>query len=148
MKKTCFMFGHAFIPEDITESLLEAVRMHYHVYGVRVFVAGMYGDFDRMAKETLIFLQKELPEMEALLLTPYHPQVSKGRLPDGMDGTLYPEGMENAPPRLAIVRANQYMVRKADTVICYVNRVGNTKKLLEAAEKRRNLVITNLAAPT
>ena len=31
-------------------------------------------------------------------------------MPEGFDGSFYPEGMEKVPRRVAIVRANRYMV--------------------------------------
>lgn len=49
------------------------------------------------------------------------------------------------PPRkAALVRANRYMVGSANSVICYVRHYGNSRTLLEYAQ-RRGIAITNLA---
>ena len=65
-------------------------------------------------------------------------------LPPGFDNTFYPHGMEKVPRRLAIVRANRYMIDHADYLIAYVWHPGsNAKNLLEYAKKREkcNLII-------
>lgn len=78
-------------------------------------------------------------------MIPYHPAERGIEVHPGFDGTFYPEGMENVPRKVAIVRANQYMIRNADTVICYVKHFGNTRALLEQAQKRSDLYVQNLA---
>jgi hypothetical protein len=84
------------------------------------------------------------------LLLPYHPAERLIALPPGFDSTFYPPGMENVPRRLAIVRANRYMVDHADYLIAYVwHAASNARTLLEYAKKReeRNLLsVTTLPA--
>ena len=145
MAKTCFMFGHSDAKEDIFDSVVRAVKLHYEAYGVRRFVIGHYGGFDKIGKQALVTVKKELTDMEALVLTPYFPFEKKILMPEGMDGTLFPEGIENAPKRLRIVRANHAMLKSADTVICYVKHFGNTRNLLEEAKNCANIAcITNV----
>jgi len=43
--------------------------------------------------------------------------------------------METVPKRLSIVRANRCIAGRADSIICYVNRPGNARELLEYALK-------------
>ena len=58
-------------------------------------------------------------------------------LPPGFDNTFYPHGMEKVPRRLAIVRANRYMIDHADYLIAYVWHPGsNARNFLEYAQKR------------
>ena len=47
--KRCFLIGHRNVPEDIGFALKNAIRKHIREYGVREFVVGMYGTFDRVA---------------------------------------------------------------------------------------------------
>jgi hypothetical protein len=62
------------------------------------------------------------------------------------DGTLYLEGMENVPPRFAIVRSNQKMALQADTIICYVDNFGNARELLEYVRRMKpDAIIDNVA---
>ncbi|MBQ9994201.1 MAG: hypothetical protein IJP17_05760, partial [Clostridia bacterium] len=81
------------------------------------------------------------------LLLSYHPNEKKVELPFGFDGTFYPP-IESVPRRYAIVRANQYMVKLSDSIICYANHFGNTRNLLDFAKRqadKRNISIINLA---
>ena len=39
--------------------------------------------------------------------------------PDGFDSTFYPLGMESVPRKIAIVRANHYVVDHVDFLIAY-----------------------------
>lgn len=67
-------------------------------------------------------------------------------LSEGYDGSYYPP-LESVPQRFAIVKANQYMVKSCDAVICYARYPGNSKSLLEYAKKRavkEKLIIKNL----
>jgi hypothetical protein len=83
-----------------------------------------------------------------MLLLAYHPAERPVQLTNGFDGSYFPP-LEGVPRQYAIVRANQFMVDTADSIICYVNRIGNTRKLLEQAERRQmkeKLPIENVAA--
>ena len=70
--------------------------------------------------------------------------------PDGYDDTFYPPDMEKVPRKLAIVRANKYMVDSSDFLIAYVwHPASNARNLLEYAQarERKGLIrIENLAA--
>lgn len=56
--------------------------------------------------------------------------------------TLYPGGLEGAPPRFAIARRNAWMLQQADWVIVYVSRsVGNAASLQARAERSGKAVI-------
>lgn len=83
-----------------------------------------------------------------MLVLAYHPAEQPIEVPLGFDGTYYPP-LEGIPRRYAIVRANQYMVKTADSLICYVRHHGNTRNLLDLATRLANtkdLQIKNLAA--
>ena len=71
-----------------------------------------------------------------LLLLAYHPAERPVFLTDGFDNSYYPP-LENVPRPFTIVRANQYMVNKADSIICYVKHPGNTRNLIEYAQRRQ-----------
>ena len=143
MGKICFLFGHRDAAESILALLEEAIEAHCRAYGVGTFVVGHYGGFDRLARVALLRVKKRYPEIRLYMLIPYHPADRPIETPEGFDGTYYPP-LESVPKRYAIVRANQYMVRQTDYVICYVQHFGNTRLLLELAEKR-GIAICNLA---
>ena len=97
-----------------------------------------------MAARALVTAKQIHPEISLWLLLPYHPAEQKVEVPEGFDGSLYPEGLEKAPRRVAIVKANRYAVDHVDFLITYIHYPGsNTQKLVEAA-KRKNLPYTPL----
>lgn len=150
MEKICFLFGHRDTPDSIQPAIEAAVESLFTVHNVRHYIVGSYGNFDRMAAIALGKIKAKHPELYLELLTPYHPSERPVTLPPGFDAALYPAGLESAPRRLAIVRANGAALRMACAAICYVQYPGNTQKLLQTAEKRRekeNFLIYNLAAP-
>ena len=93
--------------------------------------------------------KKRHPEVTLTLLLPYHPYDQPIPVPAGVDGTFYPSGMERVPKRVAIVRANRWMVEHATHLIAYVcHPASNAKELLEYARRREQrglLHIENLA---
>lgn len=141
----CFLSGHWDSPASIQPRIEEAVERHYLEHGVGHFVVGSYGCFDRMAAGAVKAVKHRHSDICLSLLLPYHPAERPVEVPPGFDGTLYPEGMESVPRMFAIVRANQYMVKNADTIICYVKHFGNTRALLEQAQKRSDTYVQNLA---
>lgn len=148
MEKICFLFGHRDAPASLAPLLDAALEQHFLQHGARVFVVGSRGHFDALAAAALQRLKARHGDVQLFLLLAYHPEKQAFSLPAAFDGTLYPEGMENVPPRLAIVRANHAALRQAASVICFVAGPGNTRALLEAARARtarHPLLITNLA---
>lgn len=53
----------------------------------------------------------------------------------GLTGHFIPPGMECVPRRLAILKANRYMVEHSDCIIAYIRHPGNARNLLEYARK-------------
>ncbi len=135
--KSCFFIGHREASEEILPALAEKVEQHIVEYGVTAFVVGRYGGFDRMAAKAVISAKTRHPQITLSMLIPYHPAERPIQPPPGFDGTFYPPGMENVPRRLAIVRANQYMVDHVDYLIAFVwHPASNARNLLEYAQKR------------
>lgn len=141
--KSCFFIGHREASTEILPALTEAVGRHTVDFGVTEFIVGQYGDFDRMAAKVLIATKEQHPEITLSMLIPYHPAERPVELPSGFDNIFYPPGMEKVPRRLAIVRANRYMIDHVDYLIAYAwHPASNARDLLEYAQKRehRNLI--------
>ena len=137
MKKTCFFIGHREAGENLKEPLAQAVERHIAAYGVTDFVIGQYGGFDRLATRVVIEAKRQHSEICLTLLLPYHPAERLIDTPAGFDGTFYPPGMETVPRRVAIVRANRYMVDNSDFLIGYVwHPASHARTLLDYARKR------------
>ena len=144
--KTCFFIGHRDAPEKLRPPLDAAIERHITEYGVREFVAGHYGRFDYMAAGAVQKSKERHPEVTLTLLLPYCPFDHDT---EGYDSTYYPEGMENVPKPFAIVRANEYMIRTSDYLICYDRgQIGKTRDFVELARKRERkglIHVENLA---
>lgn len=145
--KVCFLFGHATTPYDALPAIETAVERQYSEFQIRTFIVGNRGSFDGYAATAVKNLKKKYGDISLLLLLAYHPAERHVHLTEGFDNSYYPP-LENVPRQYAIVRANQHMVDTADSIICYVNHVGNTRKLLERAQRRQKkegIIVENVA---
>lgn len=145
---SCFFIGHRDAPRELLPLLIEAVERHIRDYGVTHFTVGRYGNFDRLAAQAVIEAKKRYHVALSLLL-PYHPYDHPIQTPKGFDNTFYPPGMECVPKRVAIVRANLYMIQNSDYLIAYdKGYIGNTRDLVAAARRREKkglMGVENLA---
>lgn len=133
--KSCFMFGHADCPDEILPKIENAIETHYSKHGVRLFYVGNRGSFDRLAAFAAKKVKLRYPDMKLFLVLAYHPAQRKPDLTDGFDGSYYPP-LEGVPKQYAIIRTNHHMIDIADSMICYVRHIGNTRNLLEYAQRR------------
>ena len=147
--KSCFFIGHRDASQEILPALEEAIEKHIVDYGVTEFLVGGYGGFDRLAASAVIRAKQCYPQISLALVLPYHPAEHPVEKPDGFDNTYYPEGMEKVPRRLAIVRANRYVVDHVDYLIAYVwHTASNARDLVEYAQRRElrgKIVVTMLS---
>ena len=147
--KSCFFIGHREASQDILSALEEAIEKHIVEYGVTEFVVGNYGGFDHLAAGAVIRAKQRHPQITLSLLLPYHPAERPVEKPDGFDNTYYPEGMEKVPRKLAIVRANRYVVDHVDYLIAYAwHPASNARELVEYAQRREErgqIIVSNLA---
>lgn len=146
--KSCFFIGHRDTGCEIYPMLVDEVERHITEYGVTDFVVGCYGAFDRMATQAVKTAKERYPDVRLTILLPYYPSGRIVQMPDGIDGTFYPPGMESVPKRLAIVRANRYMVDHSTHLIACVKHPSNgSREVLEWALKRQKrglMHVTNL----
>ena len=150
--ESCFFIGHREASQEIVPALEEAIEKHIVEYGVTEFVVGNYGGFDHLAANAVICTKQRHPQITLSLLLPYHPVERPIEKPDGFDNTYYPEGMEKVPRKLAIVRANRYVVDHVDYLIAYAwHPASNARELVEYAQRREErgqIIVTNLAEKT
>lgn len=122
-----------------------AVEQHIVEYGVTEFIGGHYGSFDRLAAKAVIEAKKTHPEVTLTLLLPYHPTERPMVAPEGFDGTCCPPDMKRVPRRVAIVRANRYLVDHVDYLIAYAwHPASNARELVEYATTCNKVYITQL----
>ena len=135
--------GHAhFIPtEEYAQKIVAFLTETIGDHSAEIYL-GSYGDFDSFAYRCCKKYQKEHPNVSLVFVSPYltaayqknHLEHQKMRY----DLVLYPE-IENKPPKLAILYRNQWMVEKADYVVCGIDHTwgGAYKTYLYAAKKKK-----------
>ena len=133
--KKCFLMGHRNAPEGLRPLLAAEIERHITACHVGEFIVGAHGRFDKMAAQELAAAQKHHPHVALTLLLAYYP--GQG-LPPSFDGSLFPPGLENAPKRFAIAKANRYALGLCDYLLAYAWQPGsNTLKLVETARAGR-----------
>lgn len=135
--KSCFFIGHQEASSEILPALRNTIEQQIVEFGVTEFIVGHYGEFDRIAAKAVIAAKTQHPEITLSMLIPYHPTERQIELPPGFDNTFYPPGMEKVLRKLAIVRANRYVVDHMDYLIAYVwHPASNARDLMEYAMKK------------
>lgn len=146
--KSCFFIGHRETNITILPELIQEVERHITEFGVYDFVVGRYGSFDRLSATAVRDAKKRHRQVTLTLLHPYAFDLPFSTSEE-FDAVFYPPGMESVPKRLAIVRANQYMIEHSTHLIAYVSHPsGGSRTVLEAAlarQKRGLMCVTNIA---
>ena len=135
--KSCFFMGHREADERLLPRLDLEISRLIQVENVRYFYVGGYGGFDRLAAVAVKKAKVRYSDIILMRVLPYHPFEQPIDLPEGFDGSYYPDGLETIPKRYAIARTNRLLVDTCDWLICYVcHGASNAGKLLEYAKRR------------
>ena len=122
--KSCTFFGHRTVDSNAENRVRTAVRELIEEENVKLFYVGNYGMFDSIVIKILLEFEKEY-SITFFVVLPYLPTANKC---DEFyrDKTIVPDGIESFPKRIAIIKRNDWMIKKADYVITYVkNAVGS-----------------------
>lgn len=115
-------FGHAQFPkaDEYRQKIVEFLDEQVGDQAADLYLGG-YGEFDHLAYECCKQYQKTHSGVSLFLITPYMTkEYQKNHLNDQQvkyDGIIYPE-IEDKPLRYAISYRNQWMIEKADYVVC------------------------------
>lgn len=106
-----------------------------------MFYVGNHGNFDYMVKQNLKTMKTAYPHIDYAVVLAYIP--GKRGEDDYRDfsNTMYPDGLEKAPPRYAIDKRNRSMISQSQYVITYVKGIGGAYKYKEISEKKGKNVI-------
>lgn len=142
---SCTFFGHRILNKDIKDLLTRQIDNLIAEYGVNVFYVGNNGQFDYLVAEVLRKLKSRNPQISYSIVLAYLPEREKEHNQLSYTETIYPEGLEDTPPRFAISKRNKWMVMQSDYVIAYVEHsFGGAAQFTEYARKKHKTVI-NLA---
>lgn len=148
--KICCFAGHSSIlgKEDLPEKLKKEIVDLIENHNVTTFYNGGKGDFDWLCAHTIDDLKKDYPFVKSYCILSYMPK-EKDEYDNTLkifDDTIYPD-IEKIPPRFAIIKRNEWMVKNSDFMIAYVeNHFGGAYKTLQYAERKKNIKIINLVA--
>lgn len=146
---SCAFIGHKNCSCDIKEKLFAEIEHLIIAKGVTDFYVGTQGNFDRYVYEVLTEIEKKR-EINIRVVLAYLTAKNNYTYYDS-EKTIFPDCLTNTPPRFAISKRNNYMIRQSKFLICYLNnRFSNTFCFVEQALKQNikvinigNLSITN-----
>ena len=137
--KTCFLIDHRDTGDEIYPALDAAIEAAIVEHGIQEFIVGHYGRFDRMAARALVTAKSKHREIKLTLLFPY---LTHFPLPEGFDGSVYPEGLETVPKRFAILQANYKIIDRCDLVIaCLRYSHGGAYKCISHAQSKNKCIL-------
>ena len=130
--------GHSQISgQDQISNWLDRILPALIEGGTNTFYLGGYGDFDRLAAAAVRRQKVIYPHIESVLVLPY---LNREYDTAAYDSTTYPP-LENVPPRFAIVKRNQWMVRESDVVISgVIHSWGGAAKTLDFARSKGKVI--------
>ena len=143
--------GHSslYVTDKLRNELYHTIKKIIHQGDSVSFYCGGYGDFDNLCARICRSIKKESPFCEIFFITPYITESQQRKIKELMDEKLYDDviypPLENIPPRIAIIKRNEWMIQKADVIIAYVKHTyGGAYKALQYAKKKKKPLI-NLA---
>ncbi|MBM6917455.1 hypothetical protein [Intestinimonas butyriciproducens] len=140
----CTFFGHRDCPETIRPRLRAVVVELIEQHGVDRFYAGQQGAFDAMARSVLRELAKVYHHISYTVVLERLPGPREKAVWDFSD-SIFPEGLETVPPRFAISKSNDWMLKQADFVVTYItHNWGGAAQYAEKAHRQGKRVL-NLA---
>lgn len=141
----CTFFGHSDTPWEIQQNLEEILSKLIETRNVNTFYLGNQGNFDRIALKALKNLKNTYTDINFMIVLAYIPHKKSSDSNDIHSDTIYPECLENTPPKYAIIKRNLWMIDKCDYVVTYVKyHFGGAAKFKLISERKSKTVI-NLA---
>jgi len=137
---TCTFFGHRSINDNISSELESVLHDLIENENVNLFYVGNNGDFDMLVQKNLKHLKNIYPHIKCFTVIAYIP--SSCAKPEQNLDSIYPDGLENTPPKFAISKRNKWMIDKSDYVVTYVKySTGGAAKFKEFSEKEGKKII-------
>jgi hypothetical protein len=127
--RICTFIGHNDTPSSVYPLLLDAIESLYLRGEADTFYVGDKGAFDAMAARALAGLAVRHGGLDWHVVLSRMPRPGEALLYP----TLFPDGLERVPPRLAIVRRNMWMLSRAGTLIACAPYPGNASRFVARA---------------
>lgn len=138
----CTFFGHHDCPAEVKSKLREILIDLIENHSVDVFYVGNKGAYDRMVRAVLRELAQEYAHIHYAVVLERIPGKRDEDIPEDYSDTMLPEGIEEVPPRFAIVWRNKWMLRQSDYVVTYVTHSwGGAAQFAAMSERQKKTVI-------
>ena len=138
---SCMFIGDHAVSKEIYSTLLAVTEELILTEKVSTFYVGDRGSFDSYAQIALNLLKKKYPHIKCFIVLAYIPQKSNPFYLPPILETIYPEGLENVPPRYAINSRNLWMLKNSSFVVCCPSKFGNSSKIIAKARNSGKTVI-------
>lgn len=136
----CTFFGHKDAPSSIKMRLEEIIEALINE-GVKNYYVGNNGNFDFYVQGVLENIVKKHNDIRFSVVLS---TINETAIGTKQKYTVFPEGLENALPKFAISKRNDWMINNSQIVITYVrHNFSNSHKWLEKA-KKKGLRVINL----
>ena len=132
----CAFFGHKDTPESVKPLLEAAIRHIIEHYPDTTFYVGHNGNFDRIVLSVIKNLSVEFSDLSYAVILAYLPTGKSTERYNGLP-TIYPEGIENTPLKYAISYRNNWIVKQADMIVCYITH--NYGGAVQFVKKAKNM---------
>jgi len=138
----CTFFGHREFPLEFIPQLKQVIIKLIDDCKVDVFYVGNQGGFDFTVFKLLNDIRDEYGHIKFYIVLAYLPRKNNGYTYYDYSDTIYPEGIENVHPKFAIIKRNEWMLKRADIVVTYVeHNYGGAWQFKILAEKKGKIVI-------
>lgn len=140
--------GHSFLinHNEIKDNVKSTIRQ-IAIKGDEILCyLGGYGDFDNICTSACRELKTEGIKIKMFYITPYFSISEQNKINEIQsqkiyDGVIYPP-IENVPPKFAISRRNEWMIKESDVVIVYVkHNYGGASRSLSFANRKKKTII-------
>lgn len=129
----CIFFGHKDAPETILPLLEEQILHIICSEGINNFYVGNNGRFDLYAQRILYELAKTKNVQYTIVLS----YLGERALNGDQNATLLPFEQENALPRFAISKRNEWLIHHATHAIVYAKyKISNSYRLAEKCKQK------------
>ena len=130
--------------EECERKVLQLLESNIADASAEIYLGG-YGNFDTFAYDCCKKYKESHPKVSLVFITPYiTDEYQKNYLSfqkTKYDHIIYPE-IENKPLRFAILYRNEWMVEKADLIICGIDHDwGGAFKMYSYAKKKRKRIL-------
>ena len=134
----CTFFGHRDTPSNVEPVLQSLLIDLIENRGATTFYVGNNGNFDLLAGKQLELLKHKYPHIDYFVVVS---SISPKNNTFTHENLLFPDILENTPPKYAISKRNNRMLNQADYVVTYVKYIsGGAYKIKKTALNKKKTV--------